>query len=173
MPVASALTRQAWARLVLVALACTATVVFAPHHTFLAALVPLDVGTARATAAVLRWWGLEVWREGPVLRHASGFSCEIYYRCTGLLPAGFAAAMIAAWPAPLRLRWKGVVVAVAGLWALNLLRLVSVIGVGIHRPTFFGLAHGVVGEGAMLAAVLGVWLAWLRAVTGHGARSAA
>ncbi len=167
MGLAGGLSRGAHVRLTLIAAACVAIVVFAPHHSFLPALVALDVGMAQVTGAILRWCGLEVWREGAVLRHPSGFACEIHYRCTGLLPAGFAAAMIAAWPAPLRLRWRGVVLAVAVLWALNLLRLVSVIAVGIRSPRAFGLAHGVVGEGAMIVAVLGVWLIWMHAAAGE------
>ena len=173
MGLAGELSQAARVRLTLVAVACAAVVAFAPHRTFLPALLPLDVGTAQVTGAVLRWCGLDVWREGPVLRHASGFSCEIYYRCTGLLQAGFAVAMIAAWPATARLRWKSVVLAVTVLWTVNIVRLAGVIAVGIQRPSAFGLAHDVVGEAATVLAVLAVWVAWMRAAAGEARRSVA
>ena len=55
------------------------------------ALAPFDLFTARLTAVVLDWGGVEVKRESAVLSHPAGFGYIIYYQCTGLVPASFLA----------------------------------------------------------------------------------
>jgi exosortase/archaeosortase family protein len=122
----------------------------------------LDRTTAASTAAVVRLCGTPAVQEGPVLRHPQGFAVEVYYRCTGLLPALFVAVAILAFPAPWGVRWKGVLVGVPLLLGLNLARLVVLFVVGVHWPGWFDIAHRVIAETLMALAVFGFWLAWLR-----------
>jgi exosortase/archaeosortase family protein len=140
-----------------------AFVMFGPREPVRAgALGWFDRTTAASTAAVVRLLGTSAVQEGPVLRHPQGFAIEVYYRCTGLLPALFVAVSILAFPAPRELRWKGVIVGVPLLLGLNLTRLVILFVVGVHWPIWFDVAHRVIAEAIMALAVLGLWLAWLR-----------
>ena len=126
------------------------------------ALAPVDLLTARATAAVLDWHGMEVIREDVVLSHPSGFGYEIYYRCTGLLPAAFLAVGIFAFPASLRTKLMGVAIGVPLVLFLNLIRLPSLFYIGVYHPSVFDFAHTVVWEGLLLLFIVGFWVWWMR-----------
>jgi exosortase H (IPTLxxWG-CTERM-specific) len=126
------------------------------------AMAPLDRLTARATAPLVRACGLEVAREGAVLSHPSGFAFEVYWRCTGLLPSLFLAAVILASPAGPRKKAVGIAAGVSVVLAVNLVRLAHLFYLGVrHRPVF-DLAHAVVWEAAGVLLVLGLWLGWMR-----------
>lgn len=131
------------------------------------ALAPLDVLTAEVTAVFLRLSGMPVHQEAAVLSHPSGFSCEIYYKCTGLILALFLSAALLA----LRDRWASKVMNIffgaVLVFALNFVRLVSLFYIGVRYPQVFGFFHSIFWEAAMLVFVLGFWL---RAAHRSGAR---
>ncbi len=126
------------------------------------ALAPVDLLTAQATAAVLDWCGMDVKRDLAVLSHPDGFGYEIYYRCTGLLPAAFLAVGIFAFPTRLRPKLKAVAIGVPLVLFLNLIRLASLFYIGVRHPNAFYLAHTVVWEGLLLLFIIGFWLWWIR-----------
>jgi exosortase/archaeosortase family protein len=119
-----------------------------------------DVPIARATAALARTTGIPVEREGAVLRHSAGFGMEVYWRCTGLLPAAFVAALVLASPVSRRWRLLGVVAAAGVILLLNLARLVSLFAIGVLAAPRFAEAHAL-GEIVIGLAVPLLWLAWL------------
>ncbi len=143
-------------------------VLFAPRRP-VGALLPFDRLTAAATAAVLRGVGTPVVRSEGVLRHAGGFSYEIYYRCTGLLAAGFLAGVILASPAPARRRWIGAGAGIALVLAVNLVRLASLFVIGVRAPAFFQFAHVYAWEAVLVAVVAGFWAAWMGSPRGEAA----
>ncbi len=118
--------------------------------------------TAGATFAALGRLGVDAARDATVLYQPGGFAYEIYYRCTGFLPAAFLAAIILASPGGWRRKLIGLAVAVPLILALNLVRLVHLFAVGVARPELFDLAHRVLWEGVMMVAVVGLWQAWDR-----------
>lgn len=134
----------------------------------------LDTGTARAVATASRLCGWPVTSDGPVVAHESGFAMEIYYRCTGLLPAAFVGVAVLAFPVAARLRWKGFVGGVLLVLAVNFARLVGLMAVGIELPRHFDVSHRVVGEWLIILAVFVYWLLWARwamsAEDGEGVR---
>ncbi len=118
--------------------------------------------TAEATFQVLGWLGIDVAREATVLYQPGGFAYEIYYRCTGFLPAALLATAILVSPGDWRRKLIGLAVGVPLIGLLNLARLVHLFAIGVTRPELFDLAHGVLWEGAMMVAVVGLWQAWER-----------
>lgn len=108
-------------------------------------------------------------RNEGVLRHAGGFSYEIYYRCTGLLAAGFLAGVILAAPAPARLRWIGAGAGIALVLAVNLVRLVSLFVIGVRAPGLFHFAHVYAWEAVLVAVVAGFWVVWIGLPKGQAA----
>lgn len=108
----------------LIVLALLGLVLFTPRAPVLgSALGPLDRLTARATTTLLRVCGMEVSRRQAVLSHPSGFAFEIYWRCTGLLPAVFLAGLILASPAGLAAKAAGVAVGIGVVLTVNFVRL--------------------------------------------------
>ena len=125
-------------------------------------LFPLVELTARATAWLLGGLGLDVARTAGEIRHVGGFAYEIYYRCTGVLPAALLAILILVHPGSWRSKGLGLVLGIPVLGTLNLLRLVHLFLLGVHSPGAFELAHGFFWEAVLMAATLGLWLAWRR-----------
>jgi len=160
--VAASVARGARLRFGLLVGALVAFIVLTPREHVWTGLAPLDLLTAKATAHLLTRCGMEVHREAAVLSHPSGFAYEIYWRCTGLLPAGFLAIVILASPAPLSRRGLGVLWGMPLVLAVNLLRLASLFFIGVRYPAAFDVAHSLVWEGIVILAVLGVWLGWMR-----------
>jgi exosortase/archaeosortase family protein len=157
------LRRRAALRFGVVIAALLALVVLGPHEPVRwGPLGWLDAATAAATAALSRLAGLDVTAARYVVAHPGGFACEIYFRCTGLLPALFVAGAILASPAPFRSRWRGALLGVVAMLALNLARLVGLVAVGVHFPAAFATAHAVVGEAIVVAGVVGFWIVWAR-----------
>ncbi len=149
-------------RVGLVAASLLAAVLLTPRRPVLdPVLAPLDELTARVTAALLEWGGLEVDREGVVLSHASGFAYEIYWRCTGLLPGVFVAGLILASPGRARDRGVGAAAGAVIVLVVNFIRLVHLFQLGVRQPAAFAWAHSVLWEAAIVLLVLAVWQGWI------------
>jgi exosortase/archaeosortase family protein len=125
-------------------------------------LGPWEELTARMTLALLQALKIEAVRFGSQIHHPGGFAYEIYYRCTGVLPAALLAALTAATPASLRSKLIGVGAGIPLLVALNLLRLVQLFHTGVYHPARFSLVHGPVWELLLMLATLGIWWRWSR-----------
>ena len=129
--------------------------------------------TVRMTVALLHFLGVEALRAGSQIHHPGGFAYEIYYRCTAMLPAALLAALTFASTACLRRKILGMALGVSVLIALNLIRLVHLYHLGVHRPDLFEVSHGVVWELILIMATLGLWWLWGRwAIRSQAPRSA-
>ena len=117
---------------------------------------------------------MTVQREAAILAHPGGFSCEIYYACTGLVPATILALAILAFPARLQQKLTGILIGVPLVFLVNLVRLASLFFIGVRYPAAFPLVHSVVWNG-LLAAVVALlfmsWLPWRRPPNGGNCRS--
>jgi len=122
------------------------------------ALAPLDVLTARITAALLELTGMPVHREAAVLSHPAGFSYEIYYKCTGLILALFLSAALLMLPGRWTSRCMNIFFGVVMVFAFNFVRLVSLFYIGVRYPRAFDFYHTIFWEIAMLAFVFTYWL---------------
>lgn len=121
-----------------------------------------DLATLTASACL---WTLErlnisAVQKGTVISHAGGFAYEIYYRCTGFLPACCLAVSILAYPGNWQRKLIGLALGIPLVFLLNLVRLVHLFVIGVSRPEWFEFVHGSAWEGAMILAVAGLWGAW-------------
>ena len=127
-----------------------------------AMIAPLTEITAHITTAMLDLCGMEAVRSLTVVSHPDGFAFEIYYRCTGILPAAFLAVSIFAYPGALRKKLCAIAMGLPLLMALNLIRLVRLFHIGVHHPAAFGAAHAVVWQALIIFATAGLWIGWTR-----------
>jgi len=125
-------------------------------------LGPWEELTARMVLASLQALKIDALQLGTQIHHPGGFAYEIYYRCTGLLPAALLAALTAATPGSFRSKLIGVCAGIPLLVALNLLRLVQLFHTGVFHPALFDLVHGPVWEFILMLATLGIWWKWSR-----------
>ena len=101
---------------------------------------------------------------GTVIR-ASGFSVTIGRGCDALEPiAAFFAAVLAS-PLGLRVKLPGILVGTACLWLINLIRIVSLVLIGVHAPRAFDLAHGQVWQAAFIVLAIVFWAIWVQWAT--------
>jgi exosortase/archaeosortase family protein len=130
-----------------------------------AALAPLNELTAQLTAAMLAAIGVPVVREAVLLTHDGGFACEITRACTALIPVVLLAAAVLSQPLPWRTRLSGLLVGMLLVIAINQVRLVSLVWLGVQAPALFGAAHVLVWPVLLTLASAGYWWVWLRAAS--------
>ncbi len=124
----------------------------------------ITTATARVTGLALTALGIEVSVQGPLLE-APGFSFEIVPDCTPLAPIMLLAGAILAFPATWRAKLNGIILGALVLGALNLIRTVSLVYIGLHTPQWLEIAHLVVWQSAMIMSGILVWLFWLKSCT--------
>ena len=90
----------------------------------------------------------------------SGFAVEIKNNCNAIYEIGLYAAAVWAYPAPLRDRLVGTVVGAAVLYAVNALRILSLIALGAYARPWFEAAHLYAWQLLFLAVVAACWLGW-------------
>ncbi len=122
-------------------------------------LVPLRGLTAQTTLALIRLAGMDAVREASALYHSGGFAYEISRGCMGLVPVAFFVVALLAYGGRTQRGLVALAVGVPALLGLNLIRLTHLFYLGVYRPEWFHLSHEVLWQGAMVLAVLALWLA--------------
>jgi exosortase/archaeosortase family protein len=130
-------------------------------------LAPLTMMTARATLVLLHWLGIEAVQVATRIYHPDGFVYEIYYRCTGFLPAAFLVIAILAYPRPVISKIWGLVVGVSVLMALNLTRLIHLFYLGVYHPAAFDFVHTILWRGGLILAIVCLWRGWIKWSRSH------
>jgi exosortase/archaeosortase family protein len=129
-------------------------------------LEPVNLGLARATELLLRYLDVPVARQGAILMHPDGFSYRITYVCSGFRPAALIAVTLLMVPATWLSRLTGVCVAVVGIEALNLGRLVHLYWIGVMDPDAFFMAHRVTWNIVTVVAVVAYLALWIGVKSG-------
>ncbi len=124
-------------------------------------LEPVNLGLAWATELLLQYLDVPVTRQGAILMHPDGFSYRITYVCSGLRPAALIAVTLLIVPATWLSRLAGVCVAVVGIEALNLVRLVHLYWTGVMDPDAFFIAHRVTWNIVTVVAVVAYLALWI------------
>ncbi len=124
-------------------------------------LEPVNLGLARATEWLIQRLDMPVARQGANLTHPDGFSYRITTACSGLRPAVLIIVTLLMVPATWFSRLAGVCVALVGIEALNLGRLVHLYWLGVVDPDAFFMAHRVTWNIVAIAAIVGFLAAWL------------
>ncbi len=132
-----------------------------PYLSVLAPLyAPLADATVWSTALLARTFGLPVARSGTILLHASGFACDIDAACAGTVPAAAVAIAVLLTPASRRRRSVGIVALTLLAITLNLVRLTTLLAIGVHAPTTFPFVHAWVWPVLLMAMLAAAWRAW-------------
>src|ERR1700738_3235858 len=99
--------------------------------------VPVNIATAKATQTLLYALQMRPVREQFVLSDPTGFSYQIDFACTGIIPAGLLVVAILASVAPPRAKLTGLAIGIPLTFAVNLIRLVHLYYVGVFHPLAF------------------------------------
>ena len=122
-------------------------------------VVPFTGVVARASAAVLRAIGEEVSVAGTVIT-SPRFSVNIENGCNGIETALLLAAAVFAFPASARQVAAGLLAGFAAIQVVNLVRVVSLFWIGVHRPAWFGPAHTLIWQTLVVLVGVGFFVLW-------------
>jgi exosortase H (IPTLxxWG-CTERM-specific) len=135
-------------------------------------VVPFTAAVARGSGRVLNALGERVSVTGTVIS-SSAFTVNIENGCNGLETALLLAAAVLAFPASWRQRVAGFFLGFAAIECVNLVRVVSLFWIGVHRPRWFGSAHTLVWQSLVVLAGVGLFVLWASIVTQKSSRPAA
>ena len=113
------------------------------------------------SAQAARMLGIPASLDGAVI-DADGFVAVIAMQCTAIEIILVFGAAVLVWPVPFRARMLGLLLGVAALSALNLIRVISLLLIGVGFPQHLDTAHLIVWQTIMVVAAFALWLLWLR-----------
>ncbi len=122
-------------------------------------IVPFTALVARATAVVLRIVDSGIQSAGTVIRSPS-FAIDVNNGCNGIEAMILLSAAIFAFPATLRSRLAGLVVATIAVQLLNVVRLSSLFWLGANHRRFFDLFHVAVWQSLIILAAISMFVLW-------------
>ncbi|MDD5646343.1 MAG: archaeosortase/exosortase family protein [Candidatus Bipolaricaulis sp.] len=122
------------------------------------------MGAVQRAFAVVTSAILGVLGRGTVVRGTSvvseQFGISVVTACTGWFATGLYVLAVLVYPATWRARLVGCVAGSAALFAVNVVRLVSLYYVGVYWPGSLAVVHQVVWQSLVIAVVVAMWLLW-------------
>ena len=123
---------------------------------------PISQVTAVLATAILRVFGT-VSRYGNAV-FFSGFSATIEDACDGVLPAYIFLSAIVAFPSRIEQKVWGILLGLPAIFAINLLRVVTLMLVGAYWPDLFERVHIYVWQALVVALSMVLWILWAEIV---------
>lgn len=122
-------------------------------------IVPFTAGIAAASGGFLDAVGEPVTVAGTEIR-SRGFSVNIENGCNGVETALLFGSAVLAFPAPWSRRLIGLIVGFLAIQTINLVRVVTLFWVGLHRPALFHSSHTVLWQSAIVLFGVLLFLFW-------------
>ena len=130
-----------------------------------AALHPLSVKIAALSAGSLRAIGFAVThREQVLVATDTPFRVSIENECNGAWAHLILLASVLAYPASIRAKLVGLFVMQPLLFALNIVRIVTLYLIGLYDISLFRAAHVYVWQFLIIGCALALFLAWVERV---------
>ncbi len=130
---------------------------------FTARIVDVSTWVLRAIGEPARSLGTQI--------HAPGFAVDVKNGCNGVEAMLILVAAVLAFPAAWRQRLLGLAAGVAVIQVLNLVRVVSLFWLGVHRRDVFETFHTAVWQTVLILVAVGIFLLWSRRVGSRAARA--
>jgi len=123
-------------------------------------VVPLNRHLAWMTEKVVRLLGVHAVSMGGVVS-LGGFAVEIKNNCNAIYEVGLYAAAVWAYPAPWRDRLAGTLAGAGVLYVVNLLRILTLLAVGLLYRSWFEATHLYAWQAVFLLVVGTCWIVWV------------
>ena len=123
-------------------------------------IVPLNRHFAWMTAKCLQLVGVHAFLSGPVVALGS-FAVEIRNNCNAIFEVGLYAAAVWAYPAAWRDRLLGTLAGASVLYIINVLRILTLLTVGLLHPSWFEVIHLYAWQALFLLVVTICWIGWV------------
>jgi exosortase H (IPTLxxWG-CTERM-specific) len=132
-------------------------VLYASQNAF---IVRVNRHMAWVTEHLLRLVGVNALSSGAVVS-MGGFAVDIRNNCNAIYEVGLFAAAVWAYPATWRQRLAGTVIGAAVLYAVNFVRILTLLAVGLLYPEWFAATHVYAWQALFLLVVGTCWIAWI------------
>ena len=126
---------------------------------------PLAVVFTAVGGVVLNLLSLKATATGTLLS-VEGFSAQIDDVCTGIFIVAIYLSAVLAYPSRAREKLRGLLLGASAILILNLIRVVSLMYIGVYLPQFFETAHLLVWQSLIIFTTLLVWLYWTERFVG-------
>jgi len=134
-----------------------------------AVIVPFTSAVAHVSSGILAVLGEGTHVVGTEIR-SDRFAVNIENGCNGVETALLFGSAVLAFPAPWKRRLIGLLLGLVAIQLVNLVRVVSLFWIGVHRPSLFSSSHTVLWQSVVV--LCGVLLFLLWATWGTGRRAA-
>ena len=122
---------------------------------------PFTMGLTVFSGWLIDFFGGQVTVEGNVLT-IPGFSVRILDMCNGVEATLILWAAMLAFPAPLGYKIKGLLIGTLTVHVLNIMRIISLVYLGVYKPEWFHWVHWYVWDALIMIDIIIVFLAWIR-----------
>jgi len=122
-------------------------------------IVPFTAGIAAVSGAFLDAIGEPVSVAGTEIR-SEGFAVNIENGCNGVETALLFGSAVLAFPAAWARRLLGLLIGFFAIQAINLVRVVTLFWVGLHKPALFHSSHTVLWQSAIVLFGVLLFLFW-------------
>ena len=123
-----------------------------------AVVVPFTAFLVKVSAVILAAIGEKVVTEGTVIR-SSLFAVDVKNGCNGDRGDAHPRCRVLAFPAPPKARAAGLAIGLLVIQAVNLVRVVSLFWLGVHRRDVFELFHTAIWQTILILLAVGIFLA--------------
>ena len=127
-------------------------------------IVPVNRHFAWISEKLLRLVGVHASSSGAIVT-MSTFAVEIRSNCNAIYEVGLYTAAVWAYPASWRERLIGTLVGAAVLYAVNVVRIATLLVVGLLQPSWFDTTHLYAWQALFLLTVATCWIAWVSRIS--------
>lgn len=103
---------------------------------------------------------------------SGGFAVQVAHGCDAIQICALYSCSVLAFPAPIRRKFRGLVIGIVWLQLLNQLRIVSLVVIGRFYGSHFETAHYSVWPTFLIVVTVGSWIVWVRWATRRVERDA-
>jgi archaeosortase B (VPXXXP-CTERM-specific) len=91
-----------------------------------------------------------------------GVAIEVIEECTGAYEMIIFVAAVLAFPAGWKKRGWGILLGIPALYVINILRMVLLAYVQVHRPGWFDFMHIYFWQATLIIMILGIFILWIK-----------
>ncbi|HEY3173504.1 MAG TPA: exosortase H [Thermoanaerobaculia bacterium] len=142
-----------------VALLLVFYLIVASHPVNDAVIVPFTAAIASVSGRILNSLGERAEVVGTEIR-SSSFGVNIENGCNGVETALLFGAAVLAFPASWKRRLLGLLAGFVAIQVLNLLRVITLFWIGLHRPALFNSSHTVIWQSVVVLFGVLLFLLW-------------
>ena len=133
-------------------------------------ITPFTYSLTKASVFLLGLLGTGAKASGTLIVSPQ-FAADIKAGCTGVEPIIILLSAIFAFPSSWKAKAYGAILGMVVLQVVNLIRIVSLVYLGINHPKYFHDAHSFIWQIVIIALSLFLWMVWARSLNPYASKT--